>query len=288
MTSLFKFARSNTCSLAARPLRTDLKRVLHSIKSRGANTAVDGLTVAATNRAQATAKRFWKNVGIEDRSDSIVVTLDKRPLKTPAGTTLIIPKSKRLLATLIAHEWENQETLIRPFALPMTSLASRAIDGFKNEETRTEVKGALLKYLDTDAICFFEDYPPALVDLQQWHWPPILNWARREFQADIRTFDSLLSNSQPLETKEIFWDVLNSLDAWQLAATERAVYASKSLIIALALTRGRLSIEEAAAASQVEVASQIQKWGEVEDTHDVDYHDIRRQLASAACLLVGS
>jgi ATP synthase F1 complex assembly factor 2 len=47
---------------------------------------------------------------------------------------------------------------------------------------------------------------------------------------------------------------------------ERAVYASKSLIIALALVRGRLSVEEAALASQVEVDSQIQKWGEVEDS----------------------
>lgn len=50
-----------------------------------------------------------------------------------------------------------------------------------------------------------------------------------------------------------------------LTAVERAVYASKSLIVALALIRGRLTIEEAALASQVEVASQIKKWGEVED-----------------------
>lgn len=86
-----------------------------------------------------TAKRFWKTVGIEHQSgivsqniqifnptsflqlclDFILVTLDKRPLKTPAGATLSIPKSKRLLATLIAHEWDSQETLIKPFALPM-------------------------------------------------------------------------------------------------------------------------------------------------------------------------
>jgi ATP synthase mitochondrial F1 complex assembly factor 2 len=50
-----------------------------------------------------------------------------------------------------------------------------------------------------------------------------------------------------------------------VAATERAIYASKSLLIALALVRGKISVEEAALASRVEVASQIQKWGEVED-----------------------
>jgi ATP synthase F1 complex assembly factor 2 len=46
---------------------------------------------------------------------------------------------------------------------------------------------------------------------------------------------------------------------------ERATYTTKSLIIALALVHGRISAEQAALASQVEVASQIERWGEVED-----------------------
>lgn len=132
------------------------------------------------------------------------------------------------------------------------------------------------------SLSFFEDYPPFLVELQTRHWSPLLDWAREEFKADIRIFRSLMSSSQPLKTQEIFRRVLNAMDAWQLAcksqcnhcrgianatytATERAIYASKSLIVALALVRGRISVEEAALASQVEVASQIQKWGEVED-----------------------
>jgi len=63
---------------------------------------------------------------------------------------------------------------------------------------------------------------------------------------------------------------------------ERAVYYSKSFIIALAMAKHRLSAEQAAQAALVEVQSQIRRWGEVEDTHDVDHRDIRRQLASAA------
>jgi ATP synthase mitochondrial F1 complex assembly factor 2 len=64
---------------------------------------------------------------------------------------------------------------------------------------------------------FFEDYPPALVELQTRHWSPLLDWAREEFKADIRIFRSLMSNSQPLETKDIFRRVLDAMDAWQLA-----------------------------------------------------------------------
>ena len=69
--------------------------------------------------AEATLKRFWKNVDIEKRDGGYAVTLDKRPLKTPSGKRLIIPPEKRLVAALIASEWENQQTLLKPHALPM-------------------------------------------------------------------------------------------------------------------------------------------------------------------------
>lgn len=69
--------------------------------------------------AEATMKRFWKTVGIAKQGDAHTVTLDKRPLKTPAGKTLLLPERKALLATLIAHEWETQETLLKPHALPI-------------------------------------------------------------------------------------------------------------------------------------------------------------------------
>ncbi|KDQ12353.1 hypothetical protein BOTBODRAFT_81258, partial [Botryobasidium botryosum FD-172 SS1] len=246
---------------------------------------VDGPALTGTNRAQATSKRFWKTVGIETHTDHFRVTLDNRGLKTPDGNPLAIPRSKRLLATLIADEWENQEKLIKPHALPLTSLASRVIDGMNNAETRAGVEAALLKYLDTDTVCFHETAPLALVELQHKHWDPLLEWARAEYKAEIRVFDSLLINTQPKATRDVFARALKGLDNWQLAAMERAVYTTKSFIIALALIQGRISVEEASEASHVEVNSQIRKWGEVEDSHDVDHRDVRRLLGSVACVL---
>lgn len=83
---------------------------------------------------------------------------------------------------------------------------------------------------------------------------------------------------------------------------ERTTYTTKSFLIALALVHGRIDAEEAALAAHVEVNSQIEQWGEVEDckfamnsfiahrliivsAHDVDYQDIRRQLGSAVCFI---
>ncbi|KAF5365694.1 hypothetical protein D9758_003272 [Tetrapyrgos nigripes] len=250
------------------------------------STAVhEGTPVTSTNRAEATLKRFWKTVGVEKRNDGYVVTLDKRALKTPSGNTLLLPQNKQLVATLVATEWENQETLLKPHALPMTSIVSRAIDTLAEEKSRGEVRKSLLEYLDTDTICFYQDYPPPLVDLQTKYWDPLLSWARTTFDIEINAFTSILGNSQPEETKEKLSKVLAEFSHWEMAAMERATYATKSLIVALALVKRYITVEEASMAARVEVHSQIERWGEVEDTHDVDFHDIRRQLGSAICLL---
>ncbi|KAH9857641.1 ATP12-domain-containing protein [Lenzites betulinus] len=241
--------------------------------------------VNATTRAEVTLKRFWKTVDIEKLNGGYAVTLDKRPLKTPGGKPLVIPPEKRLVAALVASEWENQETALKPHALPMTSLVSRAIDAFEQEPTRNEVRAQLLKYFETDTIFYHADAPVTLVKLQEEHWKPLLDWVQNTYGVEIQVSDSLLVPTQSSETIQKFEGVLNSLTPWEMAAMERATYASKSFIIGLALVKRRLDVDQAAQAAHVEVNSQIERWGEVEDTHDVDYHDMRRQLGSAACLL---
>ncbi|KAI0340117.1 ATP12-domain-containing protein [Trametopsis cervina] len=274
---------------ATRPIALRCARQLPPIRQWArtqASVATSGPAVTATNRAEVTLKRFWKHVGIERKEDGLVITLDKRSLKTPSGNLLLIPDTKPLAATLIAAEWENQDTILKHHSLPMTSLASRAIDAFEDQALRTEVRAQLIKYLETDTICFLASSPDVLVSLQQTHWIPLLEWARKTFEVEINAAtDSFVPSRQPKATIEKFDALLSSLDGWQMAALERATYSSKSFLIGLALTLRHITAEQAAQASHVEVNSQIEKWGEVEDSHDVDYHDIRRQLASAACLL---
>ncbi|PFH52421.1 hypothetical protein AMATHDRAFT_56975 [Amanita thiersii Skay4041] len=239
----------------------------------------------ATTGAENTMKRFWKEVGIERRGDSHVVTLDKRPLKTPEGNTLLLPGDKPLVTSLIAIEWDNLDKVIKPHALPMTSLAARAIDAFAEKQTCEEIKSSLLNYLDTDTICFYQDHPSHLADLQKKHWDPLHKWIQTRFGVKMTKAGSILYNSQPEETKTKLAQVLDSLDQWELAAMERATLTTKSFVIGLALVMRQTNPEDASLAAQVEVDSQTERWGEVEDTHDVDYHDVRRQLGSVACLV---
>ena len=69
--------------------------------------------------AETTLKRFWKTVGLEEQGDTLAITLDTRPLKTPGGEPLLLPRSKRLAAALIVTEWENQRNVLKSHALPM-------------------------------------------------------------------------------------------------------------------------------------------------------------------------
>jgi ATP synthase F1 complex assembly factor 2 len=75
--------------------------------------------------AEAQLRRFWKTVGIQPlplkNPTSYLITLDGRPLKTPSGKKLEVPAERKVLALLIANEWENQKEIMKVSGLPMVS-----------------------------------------------------------------------------------------------------------------------------------------------------------------------
>lgn len=114
--------------------------------------------------------------------------------------------------------------------------------------------------------------------------------------------DSIVPTPQPQITKEVIRGWVSGLPAYELAALERGVLASKSLMVATRFLiewseafrhlqregRSRFGIDEAAEASSLEVRYQTGMWGEVEDTHDVEKEDLKRQLGSVILLVSGS
>jgi ATP synthase F1 complex assembly factor 2 len=127
--------------------------------------------------------------------------------------------------------------------------------------------------------------------------------------------DSLMPRSQAPGTREVVQGWIETLSGYELAGLERATLAGKSLLAAARLVvewseegaglaatttsssaaaaavgKGarKFGVEEAAWAVSLEVEWQTRKWGEVEDTHDVEKEDLRRQLASAVLLISGN
>ncbi|KAI7955661.1 hypothetical protein MJO29_007060 [Puccinia striiformis f. sp. tritici] len=244
-----------------------------------------------TTRAETSLRRFWKTVDVHEQEDGqYSIRLDLRNLKTP--NPLVLPKTKLVLATLIAREWDEQRKILKQHSLPMTSLASRAIDGLSESE-REVVVDDLMNYLNTDTICFHESKPRVLVEMQKKHWDPLLEWLKKRYQIELKVYhDSILFLKQSPEIHSQLKQIISQFDPLKLAgicllitsptifsssltdsllywitpAFERAVHATKSFVIALALVENHTMVEQASDASRVEVLSQIARWGEVEDS----------------------
>ena len=103
-------------------------------------------------------------------------------------------------------------------------------------------------------------------------------------------------------TKDVIKGWVSGLPAFELAGLERGVLAGKGLLGAVRLLvewspeleylRGKSTpidygVEEAAKAASLEVDWQTGMWGAVEDTHDVEREDIRRQFGSVVLLVSG-
>ena len=118
--------------------------------------------------------------------------------------------------------------------------------------------------------------------------------------------ESIIPAAQPQMTKEVIKGWISGLPAFELVGLERAVLAGKSLLVAARLvtewsevlgthrTEGfrrpdkkHFGIEAAAEAASLEVRWQTDMWGEVEDTHDVEKEDLRRQMGSVILMVSG-
>ena len=72
----------------------------------------------------------------------------------------------------------------------------------------------------------------------------------------------VLPASQPEEAVSALGRVAEAMSELELAALASATQASGSLVVALALLRGRLSAAEAFEAAELDATFQIEQWGE--------------------------
>jgi ATP synthase F1 complex assembly factor 2 len=118
--------------------------------------------------------------------------------------------------------------------------------------------------------------------MQSTYWKTLVEWLNNEHNLDVKTTSGILSISQSQKTIEFFRQVLENCDSLQLAAFEKSIMMTKSMIIPFALFKKKINVNTAAIASRLEVLHQIDRWGEVEDSHDTDSQDFKRQLGAVS------
>ena len=109
-------------------------------------------------------KRFYREVTIAPAEHGHRVLLDGRPMRTPARQVLAVPTAS--LAAAIAAEWRGQVETIRPQAMPLTRLASTAIDRMPAQ--RQAAIDEVISYAETDLVCYRATEPFELVEIERW------------------------------------------------------------------------------------------------------------------------
>ncbi|KAG7701894.1 hypothetical protein KL951_000350 [Ogataea haglerorum] len=296
-----------------RNIKAPLFRAYATVGAQSSSTASE------TRKLEQTLTKFWEKVDLAEKDDGYHILLDGKSIKTPLGFQLTVPKTKHTLAYLLAHEWKHLPSLqIKPYLVPLTSLVSRCIDLEQSHvkqdaELLTKVgdkenlKTLLLKYLDTDTLLVFspakdcdgklreaqeETYRPIIKSMEEFFQP----YAENGVQIKLIYMDSdvhgLVGNRQPETTVKAVRKWLDTLDFWSLVSLERATLTAKSFLSGVAILRLNnkedtigLTVDDIARAATLETIYQTERWGEVEDTHDVDKVDVQRNLTSASLIV---
>lgn len=204
-----------------------------------------------------TAKRFWKETAVKPEGEGWSVRLDNRPLKTPAKAPLLLPTAA--MAEAVAAEWQAQDGKIRPETMPVTRAANSAID--KVAQQFDAVVALIADYGGTDLLCYRAEAPAALVARQADAWEPLLAWAAADLSAPLVVTHGVVPVPQPAESLARLHAAVAAHDPFALAALHDLVMIPGSLIIGLAVVRGRLTAAQGWAASRIDEVWQSEQWG---------------------------
>lgn len=202
-------------------------------------------------------KRFWKQAEVVAVEQGFSVTLDGRDLKTPAKAPFWVPSAA--LATEVATEWQAQIDKVRPETMPYTRTANSALD--KVAPQFGAVADMLAAYGGSDLLCYRAEAPQELVERQAVGWDPLLAWALAEFGAHLTSTVGIMPIDQPVESQLPLRQAVHALDPFQLAAFHDLVAITGSLVLALAVARGKLTADAAFDLSRIDEHWQVELWG---------------------------
>jgi chaperone required for assembly of F1-ATPase len=202
-------------------------------------------------------KRFYKEVAVASLDDGLVILLDSRPVKTPAGKRLSLPRKK--LADAIAGEWQAQGENVVAATMPLLRLANTVIDGVADH--REQVIAAILRFGENDLLCYRAHQPPELAVRQGTGWDPLLEWVAQKYGANLRVAAGLTHVDQPPEAMAALRRGLESCDAFSLSGLHVIASITGSVVLALAVAEGFITGAKAFDLSRIDEIYQAEKWG---------------------------
>lgn len=222
------------------------------------------------------ARRFWKQATVRDTGAGWEVLLDDKPLRTPGKLPLILPTER--LARAIAGEWDAQDDIINPTAMPLTRAANSAIE--KVTPQFDAVAEMLGDYGGTDLLCYRATEPEELVAQQARDWDPLIDWSATHLRAPLKLAQGVIPVTQDAGAVAKLRERVGALDVFGLTALHDLVTLPGSLVLGLAVLEGRLTADEAFALSRLDEEFQASRWGR-DDEADAAAENRRQAMLAA-------
>lgn len=202
-------------------------------------------------------KRFWKDVSIVEADGGWRIALDGRVIKTQQGAAQVLPS--HALADLLAREWSAQGEEIDPSAFPLRDMADYAIDVVG--QSRTATIDQLVRYAETDTLCYRADPDEPLWKRQQAVWEPVLTTFEAREGVRMERVSGIVHRAQPEATLAALRHRIDALDPFTLAALEVMTSLAASLSVGLSALAEDSDPEVLWNAAELEEAWQVEQWG---------------------------
>lgn len=202
-------------------------------------------------------KRFYREAAAVEGPDGWHVALDGRQVKTQGGHVLVLPNEA--VARLLAAEWDRQGEELDPRGFAMRDLADYALDVVA--EDKAAAVAALLRYAETDTLCYRADPDEALWRRQQALWEPLLAACEARNGIALRRVSGVMHRPQDAGALAALQERLERMDFLTLAALTTLTALSASLVIGLAALESDAEGEELWQAANLEEEWQAERWG---------------------------
>lgn len=209
-------------------------------------------------------KRFWTQAACvpltAEGGAGFAIHLDGKPVRLPTGAMLCV--ATRDLGEALAAEWQAAGGAAGGDMswedVPLTRLTGTAAERIAPDPTATIA--AIANYAGTDLLCYRAE-DAALAARQDEAWQPWLDWAAREFGAELRVTYGIMPVRQSAAALAALHAAVAGLSPMALSALGVLVPALGSCVLGLAVLHGRL---EAAAAHRLAVLDELfqeERWG---------------------------
>ncbi|MCY3829619.1 MAG: ATPase [Rhodospirillaceae bacterium] len=202
-------------------------------------------------------KRFYKAAAVEEVDGGFGISLDGRPVRTPARAALRVPS--RALAEALCEEWNAQGETVDPRSMPLTQLANTAVD--RMPAARRETVAELVRYGETDLLCHRAERPGTLADRQEAVWQPLLDRLQSRHGIALRAVSGMLPQPQDPHSMARLERVVGACGDFELTALHLATTSAGSIAIGLAAIEGDIAAGQAAEAAFLDECYQIERWG---------------------------